>query len=374
MTNQELTYWLSFALMSGGVSVRRRNELYKAAYLHQPKLSIIDLFEGEEYWDALGMTDAERECFRATRAELVNNAFLVESLLTQGYKLLPVHSDIYPKLLRENLGTDAPIVLFAKGNIDLLQRQSLAIVGSRAATETSLAFTRRIAERAALSGQVVVSGFAKGVDQVALDAALQAGGGSIVVLPQGIQTASSAYKRYYQALLAGQLLFVSQFAPKAPWQSMLAMMRNRTIYGLCTQVYIAQSDAKGGTWEGAKDGLRRGKQQIFVRYPQPEEQNANIILIQRGATAVDSEGMPIALPDTTGAVPEIELTGEGVLELLRRHPGGLSLKELRAYISDTRSDTAFRKFLESLPQIVVAKKKGKNQYYAEGLFEMELAQ
>ena len=92
----------------------------------------------------------------------------------------------YPKVLKENLKKDAPIVIYTKGNADLLNKNSIAIVGSRNCSKKSLDFADIIAKNAVVQKSVIVSGFAKGIDKQALDSALKYKGQSIIVLPQGI--------------------------------------------------------------------------------------------------------------------------------------------------------------------------------------------
>lgn len=173
-----------------------------------------------------------------------------------------------------------------------MQEKSVAIVGSRSASDISLNFTDNIANLASREYKVVVSGFAKGVDKQALDSAIKYKGHSIIVLPQGIMTFGSGYKNYYRQIVDGDVLVLSTFFPKAPWRVELAMARNPIIYGLADEIFVAESSEKGGTWSGVIDGLRKNRK-IFVRLPEHTEKNANILLIQKGAVAVDFEGNPV---------------------------------------------------------------------------------
>jgi len=59
---------------------------------------------------------------------------------------------------------------------------------------------------------------------------------------------------------------LSTFFPKVSWKAELAMARTPVIYGHASEIYVAESSDKGGTWSGAIDGLR-GKWRIFVRNP-----------------------------------------------------------------------------------------------------------
>ncbi len=158
--------------------------------------------------------------------------------------------------------------------MDLLKKDSIAIVGARKSTTVSLQFTDNVAKEAVKNENVVVSGFAKGVDKKALDSTLEHEGQSIVVLPQGIETYKS--KTYYQEIVKGNVLVMSIYHPKAPWSVGLAMDRNKIIYGLANHIYAAESNNSGGTWEGVLNGLKRGRK-VYVRKPGLKEKNANTL-------------------------------------------------------------------------------------------------
>ena len=227
------------------------------------------------------------------KSELPNNAFFTENLLSQGYELLPITSPEYSTTLKQNLkATQSPSLLYIKGNKQILKELSIAIVGSREAEGKSLEFADNIARLASKEYKVVVSGFAKGVDKQALDSAIKYKGQSIIVLPQGITTFNSGFKTYYKQIVDGDVLVLSTFPPKAGWSVPLAMARNPIIYGLADEIYVAESSEKGGTWAGVVDGLRKGRK-IYVRQPEQNENNANALLIQKGAKPVDFNGNEI---------------------------------------------------------------------------------
>jgi len=64
------------------------------------------------------------------------------------------------------------------------------------------------------------------------------------------------------------------------------------IYGLASEIYVAETDSKGGTWEGAMNGLKR-QRKIYIRMPEPDEKNANQKLITLGAIPVNKDGVII---------------------------------------------------------------------------------
>lgn len=217
-------------------------------------------------------------------------AFIAEQLQNEGFQIIPINSPDYPVVLKENLKIkSSPPVLYIKGRKGLLQEDAVAIVGSRKAGSKALEFTDHVAKKSVKEFKVVVSGFAKGVDKQALDSTIEANGKSIIVLPQGILTFQSGFKKYYEPIVNGDVLVLSTFFPKAGWDVGLAMARNAYIYGLAKEIYVAESDSKGGTWEGAMDGLKR-QRKIYVRIPEPKEKNANLKLVELGALPVNMDG------------------------------------------------------------------------------------
>lgn len=288
MMENELTYWVALT-HTPTIWTKRKNEIIVYCFNHGK--TIADFFESENF---LGMElkQEEHNLLMQTKNELANYAFLVEELLNQGYSIIPITSNEYSQTLKANLKYNAPIILYTKGNKQILQEKAIAIVGSRNANDRSLQFTDNVAKKASSEYKVVVSGFAKGVDKQALDSALNYKGQSIIVLPQGITTFASGMKKYYKQIIEGDVLVLSVFHPKSPWSVDLAMARNSIIYGLASEIYAAQSDDKGGTWSGVTEGLKKGRI-VYVRMPEKNEKCANMTLINMGAEAVDMDGNPI---------------------------------------------------------------------------------
>jgi len=349
--NEETAYWISLANMPKWGPKKTISLIIR--FYHEKKLGIDAFFHlPEEDWrNEFDLDLNDIEDLRNAKSELPNNAFLAESLLNEGYELLPVTSPEYPKTLKENLKSQAPVVLYIKGNKQVLQEQSIAIVGSRTASDVAMQFTDNIAKLASQEYKVVVSGFAKGVDKQALDSAINYKGQSIIVLPQGIMTFGSGFKKYYKQIVDGDVLVLSTFHPKAPWKVELAMARNPIIYGLASEIYVAESNEKGGTWAGVVDGLRRNRK-IFVRKPEEHEKNANNLLIAKGAVAVDFQGNPMntfqifedkAL--VTAAIDHPPDYEARVLELLKY--GEYSTKEIITRLDLNVNEAKLREYLKA---------------------------
>ena len=372
MIKQELTYWVTLALITK-MWTKRKNEIYVNCFKHNPQISIIELFEDSSTWEEVGLNEIEKVQFEESRMQLANNSFLVDELMAQGYDILPITHEDYPKLLKENLKFNAPTVIYTKGNKSLLQEPSIAIVGSRSADVMSLSFTDNIAKSATRNNKVVVSGFAKGVDRQALDSAVGTNGKSIIVLPQGIMTFGSGFKQYFKHIVQGRVLVMSSFAPKAPWSVEFAMARNPIIYGMASEIFVAQSEEKGGTWSGVIDGLRR-KRSIYVRYPEKNEKNANLLLIQNGASAVDISGNILSLSPEELKTPE-QLNKEKLdAELIKilNSVEMISAKEIITRLRLDWKDDKMKRYLDNKEQVEKIKIKNRIYYRLKGNTQLEL--
>lgn len=360
--NKEAAYWIALAHLPGWGHSKINNLIIR--FYHENKLSIEDFFQlSESDWRSqYGFEDKEVDDLKKVKSELANIAFLAETLQNEGYELIPITSPEYSRSLKENLKiAHAPALLYVKGNKQIMQKKSIAIVGSRNAMDKSLKFTDNIAKLASKEFKVVVSGFAKGVDKQALDSAINYKGQSIIVLPQGIMTFGSGFKKYYKQIVDGDVLVLSTFFPKATWQVELAMARNPIIYGLANEIYVAESSDKGGTWSGVIDGLRKNRK-IYVRKPDSDENNANNLLIQKGAIAVDFNGNPLF--DNKLSLVEVNQLSlnestvnyeNKILDLLKT--GEYTVKEIIKKLQITWSEKKLRDYLKSNKDVETINKK-----------------
>jgi len=358
---QEYAYWMALAHLPK-INNKIKNDIIVKIF-HE-NISIIDFFQLDnsvlkaDYF----LNDSDLLLLDESKKELPNYAFIVEDLLEQGYEIIPITSENYSNVLKNNLKRAyAPPIIYVKGNKQILKEKSIAIVGSRSASEIALEFTDNIAKDASKNFKVVVSGFAKGVDKQALDSAIKYDGQSIIVLPQGIMTFSSGFKKYYKQLIDGNVLVLSTFFPKAPWNVKLAMARNPIIYGLADEIYVAESSEKGGTWSGVMDGLRKGRK-IFVRKPESNEKNANNILIDKGALPVDILGNilehqyeKIATESQIVSEQKIEFNENIIFELLNK--GEFTSKEIIAKLKLDWNPRKLTSFLKSQKNVKTINKK-----------------
>ena len=162
--------------------------------------------------------------------------------------------DHYPVSVRKCLGDDSPGCLWAKGDISLLRMPCVALVGSRDLHKENAQFAREAGIQAARQGYVLVSGNARGADQTAQQACLEAGGAVISVVADSLQ----------KQKLRQSVLYLSEECFDTGFSSQRAHSRNRVIHSLGRMTFVAQSSlGKGGTWRGTAANLRSCWSRVF---------------------------------------------------------------------------------------------------------------
>ncbi len=174
----------------------------------------------------------------------------------------------YPRRLKAKLREDAPAVLYGCGDIGLLDKGGLAVVGSRNVSPELLAYADSVGRLCAEAGQSVVSGGARGIDQASMRGALEAEGRAVGILADTLERAALA--RENRALLMDErLVLVSPYDPSAGFNVGHAMQRNKLIYAFADAALVVNSDfQKGGTWAGAVEQLDKLRLvPVYVRTP-----------------------------------------------------------------------------------------------------------
>src|SRR5947209_20449465 len=294
---QEQACWLLLAFESG-LSTRIINDIL-VVWCKQLGRTLQEFFAAsKEEWMATCHLKTEIiQKLEQAKEKLVGQAFLVEKLSHEHIHLLTVLDENYPRLLKLTLNRNQiPPVLCYAGDLQILERQTIGIIGSRNAGESSLAFTREIAQFLAEKGANVISGNARGVDRAAFAGATSTDNGhTTVVLPHGIRKLSGVQMRnLVPKIEAGNVLLMSQFHPDAPWVVSRAMERNKVVTGLAQVVIVAEADIKGGTWEGANGALKQGRPLYVRQTPSAPMLAGNDELIKLGGIALPWPGENMA--------------------------------------------------------------------------------
>jgi predicted Rossmann fold nucleotide-binding protein DprA/Smf involved in DNA uptake len=248
----------------GGSPIPRK--LWKAM---QPVVSKNPSPEELDQWARKSLTPADADLITERLSLMEDAEGLLQEYSDSGIEILSMFDPDYPQLWLQKLGDQAPAMLHVAGNIRLLNEQAVGIVGSRDVDEAGGEFAKQAAETIVEQGFLVVSGGARGVDQIAMNAAFTARGNSVGILADSM--AKTVGKRETQgAIDSGTVCLVSPFSPSAGFQVGNAMGRNKLIYALsaCTLV-VAAAEGTGGTWAGAVEALEKKLCPVLVRAEEP---------------------------------------------------------------------------------------------------------
>lgn len=149
--------------------------------------------------------------------------------------------------------------IWVAGDISLVKRRGVAIVGSRKVSSEGAARARRLARELASAGVVVVSGLAKGIDTEALSATMAAGGKTIGVIGTPIDRAYPAENKRLQETIYREHLLISQFAPgKAVYPSNFPE-RNKLMAAVSDATVIVEASDESGSLHQAAECTRLGR-------------------------------------------------------------------------------------------------------------------
>ena len=311
--NTKAILLLTAPLISGG---RRREAAlltageYRAlaARLHSIQAKPADLLQPDA--DSL-MDQCGDVVDKARLAALLGRGFLLSQVVeywrTRAIWVVSRADGDYPRILKERLKRDAPVLLYGCGDMGIaFARGSLAIVGSRNVNKSLREYACNVADLTARAGRTVVSGAAQGIDQEAMNGALEAGGKAVGVLAGDLERISMN-REHRNLLLEERLLLVSPYDPKARFNVGHAMQRNKAIYALADAALVVDATAnKGGTWAGAIEQLQKYRAvPVYVR--STGERSDGIEALQReGAKPWPNPETPEALKKILDAAPSEE--------------------------------------------------------------------
>jgi predicted Rossmann fold nucleotide-binding protein DprA/Smf involved in DNA uptake len=233
----------------------------------------------------LGVPAAVAERLTGLIARSTSVALAMEQLENKGTWTLVGVGDDYPARLRDVLGDAAPPALHGVGDQALLGAHGLGVVGSRDVTPEGAEVAVDAARVASELEVPVISGAARGVDQFAMNAALEAGGRVVGVVADALDRVTRRGSTR-QAVMSGSVCLVTPFAPAAGFTPASAMGRNKVIYGLSRSVLVvASDDGSGGTWAGAKEALRHSYAAVYS-WTGPGAGPGNPSLVSLGASPV----------------------------------------------------------------------------------------
>ena len=214
---------------------------------------------------------------------LLADEVLLEHYLRRGARLgcyaISRVGEEYPQSIHNRLGLDAPGCLWSRGELELLEKPAVALVGSRDLAPENLAFAKEVGRQAALQGYVLVSGNARGADRAAQDSCLKAGGEVISIVADELEKYSPK----------GHILYLSEDGFDLAFSAQRALSRNRLIHCMGLRTFVAQCGYEhGGTWDGTVKNLRFGWSPVYCF----QDGSAAVKMLQNmGAESIELEDL-----------------------------------------------------------------------------------
>jgi len=274
MTNEK-KYWIGFNLVKGIGSVR-----FKQIQAHFGNLS--------EAWDApievfreIDLPGKVLKNLNKLREE-VNLDRLYEEIVNGDVQVLTLLDEEYPKLLKEI--DQSPPVIYVRGDLTSADEFSVAMVGTRRVTAYGQQVTRDTSTFLAGHGLTIISGLARGVDALAHQHALQAGGRTIAVLGSGVDVIyPPEHRKLAEAIIENGAL-ISDYPLGTQPEGSNFPPRNRVISGLSLATIVVEAGDRSGALITADFAVEQGRDVFAVpgNIFSPASRGTNR-LIQRGA-------------------------------------------------------------------------------------------
>lgn len=199
-----------------------------------------------------------------------------------------IENSQYPDTLRKI--KNPPKQLYLEGNIELLNKNSIAIIGSRNCSENGKILAKKFAKELVEQGLTIISGMAKGIDSHAHIETLNNKGNTIAVLGNGFNNIFPKENiNLYRKIIEANGLIISEYPPNVKAKSEFFLERNRIVSGLSIGILVIEAAYRSGTSVTARIAKEQGKK-IFVL---PHEIGdihgvGTNNLIRKGATLVTS--------------------------------------------------------------------------------------
>lgn len=222
----------------------------------------------------------------ATREDPLPDSY-AEWLSGEDNYLITLADPVYPQALLQD--ATPPSVLFAKGNLDVLNRPMVAIVGSRHATQPGVRHAEQFAEYLSHQGIAIVSGLAAGIDAAAHRGALRGSGGTVAVVGTGLDRVYPASNRDLAHQVAENGLILSEFPLGTPPLAANFPRRNRIITGLSLGCLVVEAALQSGSLISARVAAEQGREVFAIpgSIDSPQAKGCHQ-LIKQGAKLVDN--------------------------------------------------------------------------------------
>lgn len=320
MSDNELTYWIAFTTV-----LRNRLPMQKQLWEHYRAI--------EPAWNSL-KEEGMSEAMKIAQTEL-------EFIHKHNITVLTIEDERYPYRLREC--ADAPLVLYAKGNVNLNEGQFVSVVGTRGASERGKDTTHRFVSDLSryIPTLTIVSGLAYGIDVAAHRAALEANIPTIIVLGHGLDRIYPPAHRQVAVEALTKGCIVTEYTSGTEPEGFHFVERDRIIAALSDATVVVESKERGGSLITANDALEYNRS-VFAFPGRPDDINARgcnqLIRDQKAALIENADDFIYAMSwdvkevDTQLSFSEIKEDLEplalSLLQYMREHEEDVHINQL----------------------------------------------
>jgi DNA processing protein len=229
-----------------------------------------------------------------------------------GVSLLTWDSENYPPALREIY--DPPFLLYMRGQIESRDARAIGVVGSRRTTHYGISNGKKISFQLACAGFTIISGLARGIDSIAHEAALEAGGRTVAVLGSGVGNIYPPENKSLADEIVKHGAVISEFPVLYVPDQKSFPLRNRIVAGMSCGLLVVEAPARSGSLITANQALEQGRPVFAIPGPidRPSSVGCNR-LIQAGAKLV-CDARDVIEEFTFGLAPKVDLDFSGVDE------------------------------------------------------------
>jgi DNA processing protein len=255
LTPEDELHWLALRLVPG-LGTRR-------------VVQILDRFQSPQLMFRASVSDLEAAGVPAGPARSIASGCTFDDAVDQqsklrarGAVLVTIHDPLYPEAMKEVL--DPPLMLFARGNLELLNYPGIAVVGTRKPTPYGVAVAEKLGGDLAAAGLNVISGMARGIDTAAHRAALAVGGRTTAVFGCGVDMVYPTENRKLHEEISTKGLTISEFPMGAPAYPQNFPIRNRIVSGMSSGVLVVEGAQYSGSAITARLAMDQGRDVFAV--------------------------------------------------------------------------------------------------------------
>ncbi len=255
VSTEEELYWLALKMVPG-LGTKRAGHL-------------VETFRGPEMIFRASRSELEASGLPGSVAQSIASGCTFDEAVEQqgkmracGAQLVTIGNADYPPLLREIY--DPPVVLYARGDVALLQRSLFAVVGTRRPTPYGLAAAERISSDLSSAGLVIASGMARGIDTAAHQGALAVAAPTVAILGCGVDVVYPSENRKLSEQIAAKGLLVSEFPMGAVAFPQNFPIRNRIVSGASVGLLVVEGAQYSGSAITARLALDQGREVFAV--------------------------------------------------------------------------------------------------------------